>query len=115
LGGIIMRDGISTTSPAMSLAHEMGHAAQELDGEINGKTRGEIEEANLKKYETPIAKQLGEPTRATYNDGRGKRKMNNSTHFITVRKGKWLFIEYITEKIQHNQWPIAETQLRRGL
>ena len=48
-----MSDGTSVRSPAMSLAHEMGHVAQDLDGELAGKIRRiPIENANLKKYES---------------------------------------------------------------
>ncbi|MDQ2085529.1 hypothetical protein RBH29_03660 [Herbivorax sp. ANBcel31] len=80
-------------SPAMMLAHEMGHAVQHLDGEIEAgkeyskRQRLAIEEANLAKYETPIAKQLGEPTCRSYNSHRGIIRMNNSTHYRTLHRG----------------------------
>ena len=53
LGGLVMSDGTSVRSPAMSLAHEMRRVAQDLDGELAGKIRRiPIENANLKKYES---------------------------------------------------------------
>ena len=84
-----MTDGVGVQSAALGLAHEMGHAAQHLDGtydefveKYKDFARELLEEDNLAKYETPIAKQLGEPTRSHYNDHNGVRTMNNSTHFI---------------------------------
>ena len=67
-------------------------------------TRSKIEAANLKKYETPIiAKQLGEPMRASYNSHKGKVKMNNSTHYRTVNFN-WNDFKYYT--VNHNKYPI---------
>ena len=51
--------------------------------------RDKLEAANLKKYENPIAKQLGEPTRKNYNDVSGLQRMNNSTHFRTTTTRPW--------------------------
>ncbi len=119
LGGLVMSDGTSVMSPAMSLAHEMGHGAQDLDGELDGKTRSQGEAANLKKYETSIAKQLGEPTRSSYNSVKVKRRMNNSIHFITtysyglgfyINPNNWGKSNKYT--VQHNRYPIIGTSIR---
>lgn len=118
-GGAYMDDGTSVRSAALALAHEMGHAAQHLDGELNSvikhnsrSNRLKVEEANLKKYETPIAKQLGEPTRSSYGGHKGLRRMNNSTHFITTYYSPRLFPDkYIWH---HNDWPFVGTTIRAG-
>jgi hypothetical protein len=102
-------------SAALVLAHEMGHGAQHLDGGLdvwlaNGtlNNRLKVEEANVKKYETPIAKQLGEPTRASYEQAKGEYRTNNSTHFITIQ---WQWQDWRFHKIHHNQYPIAGTSI----
>lgn len=71
----------------------MGHAAQYLDGRLDAYIQSDslgrdllklsIEEQNLEMYETPIAKQLGEPYRNHYLEGIGRKTMNNSTHYQT--------------------------------
>lgn len=102
-----MSDGTSVRSPAMSLAHEMGHVAQDLDGKLAGKIRRiPIENANLKKYETPIAEQLGESTRSSYDSHNGNCGRANSIHFTTTHSSRtWRWFKKYT--IQHNQWPIV--------
>ena len=98
--GLVMKDGTSIQSAALGLAHEMGHGAQYLDGDLdemlNAKTQAEadtarakIEAANLKNCETPIAKQLGEPIRKSYLDASGVYTMNNSTHYRTTHSYSW--------------------------
>ena len=100
-GGLLV-DGISVQSAALCLAHEMGHAALYLDeralydGYANAKSDNEkvrlrdiIEGAILYNYETPIAKFLGEPTRARYGDGIGSVRMNNSIHYRKVLSYHW--------------------------
>ena len=75
------------------LAHEMGHAAQDLDGTIND-LMGDIdlvEANNLEVYETPIAKELGEPIRRHYDDWTKVMDMQNSTHFITTSVRPWWY------------------------
>ena len=86
--GLVMSDGTSVQSAALGLAHEMGHGAQHLDGYFKGKKVAQIEANCLSKYETPIAKQLREPTRKSYTSFSGVQRMNNSTHFVTTAK-KW--------------------------
>lgn len=84
-GGLVLGDGKSIMSPAMALAHEMGHGAQLLAGVIessksyNQKQILAIEEANLASYETPIAKELGEYTRKNYGDAKMMYRVSNST------------------------------------
>jgi len=105
-----MSDGKSVMSAALVLAHEMGHGAQHLDGEMDAWIEGKevyseymkIEKANLKKYETPIAQQLGEPTRRTYGSHKGMIGMNNSIHYRTTYWSD--FRSYVKN---HNQYPIA--------
>ena len=92
--GLLMSNGTSVQSAALGLAHEMGHGAQHLDGEFDGKTRSEIESDNLKKYETPIAKELGESTRKSYTDNKGTVRMTTSTHY---RKTFWGSKGYYTK------------------
>jgi tyrosyl-tRNA synthetase len=74
----------------------MGHGAQHLDGGldafIGNPTKGErdkMEAANLNLYETPIAKQLGEPVRKSYTDVSRVQRMKNSTHYRTVNNRPW--------------------------
>jgi len=68
--GLEVGDGEIQT-PALQLAHELGHAEQDVQGELRGKTVAEIEQANLTKTETVIANELGEPTRSNYDDVQG--------------------------------------------
>ena len=89
--GLVVGDGTSAQSAALGLAHEMGHAAQDLDGTINA-LMGDInlvEANNLEVYETPIAKEHGEPTRRYYDDWTKVIDMQNSTHFITTSVRPW--------------------------
>lgn len=73
-------------SPAMGLAHEMGHGAQYLEGMFNDPfmTRNQIEADNMERFETPIATQLGEFTRVRYNDGIGFQRVTFSTSWGTM-------------------------------
>ncbi|MCL2436583.1 MAG: type III secretion system effector protein, partial [Clostridiales bacterium] len=73
-------------SPAMALAHEMGHAMQHLEGLFDENTRltdafiAEIERDNLRRFETPIARELGEFWRSEYSHGlRLHHGLSNST------------------------------------
>ena len=86
--GLVLLDGTSVQSAALGLAHEMGHAAQDLDGTTQklGNDRDAVEALNLEKYEIPIAKELGEPVRNHYSAERGTIDMNNSIHFRTTKK-----------------------------
>jgi len=95
--GLIMGDGITIQSAAMGLAHEMGHAAQFLEGLFTSETsftdgvRARLEADNLLRFETPIARQLGEPIRAHYHDHSGFHIMNNSTHHRIRYNPFWNF------------------------
>ncbi len=83
--GVVLKDGISTQSSALGLAHELGHAAQILEGYYYNMTYDEREEDCIRLFETPIANQLGEPTRNN-NDKISLRRMNNSTHYTTCEE-----------------------------
>jgi len=65
-GLITGQGGIQT--PALGLAHELGHAEAHTNGSLDGKSIGQIEAENLSRVETPIAKELGEPVRRFYLD-----------------------------------------------
>ncbi len=54
---------------ALGLAHEFGHFAQVIDGYFLYMKYRPRENDNLKKWETPIAKELGLPFRDSYLDG----------------------------------------------
>ena len=85
--GMVIKDENSVMSAAICLAHEMGHAALHLDGEVNTLLIGNnlydslIEWINLRKYENPIAIELGEPIRWKYEDGLYKIPMRDSTDY----------------------------------
>jgi len=87
--GLLLPCG-AVQSVALGLAHEMGHALLHQEGHISYTTNSAadiaLEEAeNLRRFESPIARQLGEPTRAGHHIGTAHR-MNNSTHFTTVHQ-----------------------------
>ena len=81
--GLLLGDNYSVLSPALCLAHEMGHAAQDLAGLLptvyDLTVRDALENANLRDYEKPIARQLGEAIRQDYLDTLGTKRMRNST------------------------------------
>lgn len=92
--GLIMLDGAAIQSAALGLAHEMGHAAQYLEGhaffdDMTQDNRALLEAENLRRFESPIARQLGEPTRARYFDDAGVHRMNNSTHHRIIYTPNW--------------------------
>ena len=93
--GLVLGDGISVQSAALGLAHEMGHAAQKLDGTMDSMQDAMIqyvdlvEANNLDTYENPIARELGEPLRRSYKDCIGPMDMLNSTHHITTGSRPW--------------------------
>jgi RHS repeat-associated protein len=108
-GGALMKDGKSVMSAALVLAHEMGHGAQHLDGRYDAflakpkiSELERIEAENLKDYETPIAEQLGEPTRSLHKSGMGIIRMNNSTHFRTM-----FWQNFTRYTVEHNHLPRA--------
>lgn len=91
----------------MGLAHELGHAAREIDGQLIPLENKIAEECiNVLQYELPIALQLGEPFRFTPVNKEIKY-MNNSTHFVTTHKTPWWLGPSITIRsqfftIEHN-------------
>jgi hypothetical protein len=95
-GGLVLKDIVSVMSPAMALAHEMGHGAQYLSGLLKANKAYthiqmlEIEEANLLSYETPIAKELREYSREKYSDGHRMQRVFTSTDWgIMVTVHEW--------------------------
>ena len=91
--GLILADGISTQSAALGLLHELGHAAQHLDGSYNkirskafrGEIFGDDDELHvIWKYEIPAALELKEPIRLTYNlvESRGLSRMSSVTEKV---------------------------------
>ena len=78
--GLRLNDGY-VMSPAMVLAHELGHAVQQVEGfadieyimsllitDFAAHNREVLEPDILYRFEGPIARQLGEPTRERYED-----------------------------------------------
>lgn len=74
------KDAATMQSPAIGLAHEMGHGVQWVKNrgwylayvnrvlqEQNQKAKLVIENDNITTYETPVASELGEGTRKDYN------------------------------------------------
>lgn len=68
--GLVTGSG-AVQSPALGLAHELGHAQQDLSGALKGKPTVQIEAENLSDTENPIARELGEPQRRNYYDAAG--------------------------------------------
>ncbi len=101
-----MSDGVAVQSAALGLAHEMGHAAQDLDKLL--RTGIDVEDDNLNRYESPIAGQLGEPTRKNYNAHTGVIRMNNSIHYRTAHSYPWYQYWYWGKKygVDHNALPL---------
>jgi len=65
--GLVLGDD-TVLSPALILAHEMGHAEQWINGGYLSKVLdGTVESDNLSRWENPIARQLGEYVRTDYN------------------------------------------------
>lgn len=99
--GLILEDGTSVQSSALGLAHEMGHVAQDIDNLYNHLSKHERneynqimreEKNNLETYETPIAKELGEPVREDYYAFTGVYKTNNPIHYSrTYYLPQWLY------------------------
>jgi len=69
-------------TPALVLAHEFGHAEQDLDGKLeelrNLSDVLRIEGENLRDTEYPIAEELGEPQREHYLDTMGPVRTQSS-------------------------------------
>jgi len=87
-GALVLANN-NVLSPAVGLAHEMGHAAQQLDGFldkfINGQiTMSQMEANNLEVWENPISRELGEHVRARWEDGIDLVNVNNPTHWGMV-------------------------------
>ena len=68
-------------SAALGLIHEMGHAEQDINGELKNKSTDLIEQENLNKTENLVANELFEAKRKDYYDVKGVKTMKNSTDF----------------------------------
>jgi hypothetical protein len=80
--GLIVGSG-DIQSPAIGLAHEMGHAEQHIKGELRkGIPLIDIENNNLKNTETPIAKELKEGIRKDYYDWKKEITTTGPTSII---------------------------------
>jgi hypothetical protein len=91
----------SYQSPALGLAHELGHAKQDLTGYID-RVKNDYEKMKIKpnwteyrvkmteepntQYETEIANELGEPTRVNYGDTKASRRTKTPTDFSNKQK-----------------------------
>jgi len=118
-----MGDNRSVQSAAMGLAHELGHALQHIEGVLDPlinpmgtptraqqrTRRARIEADNLLRFETPIARELGEPTRISYDDHNRFYRMNNSIHFRTTASNRYnilgMSFGFGTRVVNHNQFP----------
>lgn len=101
--GHIMADGKSVQSAALGLAHEMGHAAQLIDGELLADHQ-KTEDANLWKYETPIARQLGEPVRKCYSECFGAKRTYCSTQFYNALWSKYGPSRFYADQSTSTAW-----------
>jgi len=101
--GLVLGDRLSVQSAAIGLAHEMGHAAQHLQGNNyfmesiarpgNRQLLFRMENDNIARFESPIAKELGEFTRSGFGTSSGTHRMRSSTHWGTVHTlPMWLYI-----------------------
>ena len=80
--GLVLKFG-STQSPALVLAHEFAHAIVDIEGISFDYSVDYFEEEAyvISNYETPIARQLGEPVRDNYHDVVSTIFTSNSTQF----------------------------------
>jgi len=82
------RTGMYVQSAALGLAHEMGHIVQFIDGtwdhfneraETAADRRYKVEADNMKRFEIPIAIELGEPVRLHYTHHKNPVRTGTST------------------------------------
>ena len=119
--GLVLGNKTHIMSAALGLAHEMGHAAQHLsreydeifDAMINNKPISKeqilmLEEANLAKYETPIAQELGEYTRANYGDAKRMHRMKSSTDWGTLNPWYYTWAPWLESYENQNTWTPAQ-------
>lgn len=83
-GALIVGAGTGTQSPALQLAHEIAHAADTLYMISSPNAR----EIFAHDWTSQIATQLGEPTRADYNDVQGWQNVANATQHSVVINGQ---------------------------
>ncbi|MCL2526948.1 MAG: RHS repeat-associated core domain-containing protein, partial [Defluviitaleaceae bacterium] len=101
--GLVLGNGIYVQSPALGLAHEMGHAAQHLEehyyfttwyaNHTSDALRLRAENNNIARFETPIANELGEYARRSYRDFIGDFGMSTSTDWgILHTRPAWHYL-----------------------
>ena len=73
--GMVRRNRRNVLSPALILAHELGHAAQWISGDMDTwistrcpREMQRLENANMRDWERPIARELGESIRRHNRD-----------------------------------------------
>jgi len=76
-------------SPAMILAHELGHAVQHINGELSG-CRSAIERSNVSNNERVIASQLGEPVRSSHNTRLRPQPVGGPTQWGRMVNGQFV-------------------------
>ena len=105
--------GDKVMSPAMSLLHEMGHAAQQFEGWFDGSwNRWVVENDVLARFETPVANELGEYTRSNYLSARNGYRVSSSTNWgyvVTVHpwwhdSSLWNCVDSCTILVNLNTW-----------
>jgi len=80
-------------SAALTLAHEMGHIIQYIEGRQFTHTNAANEADVLARFETPIARELGEPTRLRYLHTASSVRTGGTTEWGTVSASwvRWNF------------------------
>ena len=117
--------GISNNvvSPALALAHEFGHVQQYLTGGFDAffaattpvgrsSARTAIETDNLTRWETPIATDLGEFTRAIYGRHNTMHRVGSSTDWGVMVSDPGILPWHWNNRTfeNHNTWIPAVTQ-----
>ena len=113
-GGV--RVGDNVMSAAMTLAHEMGHAAQFLEGMFSdGTSRSRIEADVIARFETPIANQLGEFTRRNATQGRMIRMANSTDWGVLNNTSTWYnpFTWGQREFVNRNTWTLPQPATKK--
>jgi hypothetical protein len=111
--GLLLGNQEHVVSPAIILAHEMGHVAQHLDGRYAAfwEKYGEnhmivvMEADNLIASEHPIATELGEFLRSDYLNVKGMFRVEKPTDggtYSKVSHSWWKFWHWFDRKEFHN-------------
>jgi len=97
--GLVLKDD-TVMSPALILAHEMGHAERYANGDYWGRYYNQtIESDNLTRWEDPIARQLGEYVREDYDF------VASSNKYVKVKTSTdWGIAPLNTDKAWYKPW-----------